>query len=149
MIHNRRQVLRSIAAGACTFALRRGLAQTASKPQGIELTPGPFSATRDSLNTYTMPSWFADAKFGIWSHWGPQSAVGFGDWYARIMYEQGSAQYEYHLKNFGHPSQVGFKDTIPLFTADKWDPDHLIDLYVKAGAKYFLSMGVHHDNYDM
>jgi alpha-L-fucosidase len=65
------------------------------------------------------------------------------------MYIQGSEQYEYHLKRFGHPSKVGYKDLIPLFTADRWDPDHLMDLYVKAGAKYFFSMGVHHDNFDM
>ena len=65
------------------------------------------------------------------------------------MYIQGSPQYEYHLKTYGHPSKVGYKDLIPLFKADKWDPEHLMDLYVKAGAKYFVSMGVHHDNFDM
>ena len=58
-------------------------------------------------------------------------------------------QYEYHLKTYGHPSKTGYKDLIPLFKGDKWDPEHLMDLYVKAGAKYFVSMGVHHDNYDM
>ena len=65
------------------------------------------------------------------------------------MYEEGSAQYKYHLNRFGPQSKTGYKDLIPLFTADKWDPDHLMDLYVKAGAKYFFSMGVHHDNYDL
>ncbi len=115
----------------------------------LPLTSGPFQATRGSLDAYRVPEWFRDAKFGIWSHWGPQSGVEDGDWFARNMYIQGSPQYEYHLKTYGHPSKVGYKDLIPLFKGDKWDPEHLMDLYVKAGAKYFVSMGVHHDNFDM
>ncbi len=118
-------------------------------PDGIEVTPGAYLGTRASLKAYTVPDWFGDAKFGIWSHWGPQSAVGDGDWYARNMYMEGSAQYKYHVQRFGPQSKVGYKDVIPLFTADRWDPEHLMDLYAKAGAKYFFSMGVHHDNYDM
>jgi alpha-L-fucosidase len=72
-----------------------------------------------------------------------------GDWYARNMYIQGSPQYEYHVKTYGHPSKVGFKDLIPLFKGSKWDPERLMELYSKAGARYFVSMGVHHDNFDM
>jgi len=52
-------------------------------------------------------------------------------------------------KNYGHPSTNGYKDIIPLWKAEKWDPDALMALYVKAGAKYFVSMGVHHDNFDL
>jgi alpha-L-fucosidase len=115
----------------------------------LPLTSGPFKATRGSLDAYRVPEWFRDAKFGIWSHWGPQSGVEDGDWFARNMYIQGTPQYEYHLKTYGHPSKTGYKDLVPLFKGDKWDPEHLMDLYVKAGAKYFVSMGVHHDNYDM
>jgi alpha-L-fucosidase len=127
--------------------MRRLLAQ--GVPNGVEVTPGKFTGTRPSLKSYTIPDWFADAKFGIWAHWGPQSAVGDGDWYARNMYMQGSPQNLYHVQRFGPPSKVGYKDLVPLFTADRWDPDHLMDLYARAGAKYFFSMGVHHDNFDM
>jgi alpha-L-fucosidase len=120
---------------------------------GIELgslvAAGPFEATRTSLRAYEIPEWFRDAKFGIWAHWGPQSAVEAGDWYARNMYIEGSGQYAYHLKTYGHPSKFGFKDTIPAWKAEKFDPDHLMDLYKKAGAKYFMTMGVHHDNFDL
>lgn len=123
------------------------LAQNANRD--IDMKLGLFSNTRESLKAYVIPEWFADAKFGIWSHWGPQSAVGEGDWYARRMYIEGEPQYEYHVKRFGPQSRVGYKDLIPLFTADRWDPEHLMDLYAKAGAKYFFSMGVHHDNYDL
>src|SRR5580693_7022916 len=105
-----------------------------------------FEATRESLRAYQIPEWFRDAKFGIWAHWGPQSAIEAGDWYARNMYIQGSDQYEYHTETYGHPSKIGYKDLVPMFTAEKWDPEHLLDLYTKAGAKYFVTMGVHHDN---
>jgi alpha-L-fucosidase len=109
----------------------------------------PFEATRESLKQYQVPEWFRDAKFGIWAHWGPQSAPEDGDWYARNMYMQGSAQYKYHVATYGHPTKFGFKDVIPTWKGDKFDPDHLVGLYKKAGAKYFVSMGVHHDNFDL
>jgi len=137
----RRQALQLIASAAPAFAARGALAQA--------ITPGKYANTRASLATYETPAWFGDAKFGIWSHWGPQSAVGDGDWYARNMYIEGSPQYDYHVKRFGPQSKFGYKDCIPLFTADKWDPEHLMSLYQKAGAKYFFSMGVHHDGFDM
>jgi len=108
-----------------------------------------FQPTRTSLHSYRVPEWFRDAKFGIWSHWGPQSAIEDGDWYARLMYMQGTEQYQHHLTNYGHPSKVGYKDLVGIWHANKWDPDHLMSLYKKAGAKYFVSMGVHHDNFDL
>lgn len=148
----RRKALRFIGGAIPTLAMRPGaFAQAAATPagNGIDVTPGRYAADRASLKSWSIPDWFADAKFGIWAHWGPQSAVGDGDWYARKMYMEGSPQYEYHLKRFGPQSKVGYKNLVPLFTADRWDPDHLIGLYQKAGAKYFVSMGVHHDNYDM
>ncbi|HVN04750.1 MAG TPA: alpha-L-fucosidase [Bryobacteraceae bacterium] len=109
----------------------------------------PFTATRASLREYQVPEWFRDAKFGIWAHWGPQSAAEDGDWYARNMYIQGSEQYKYHVATYGHPSKFGFKDVIQTWRGDRFDADHLVSLYKKAGAKYFVSMGVHHDNFDL
>ena len=141
----RRQALKLVSAAAPAFAFHSPVALADSLP----IASGPFQGTRESLAAYRVPEWFADAKFGIWSHWGPQSAIGDGDWYARTMYIQGSDQYNYHVKTYGHPSKVGYKDLIPQFKAARWDPDHLMDLYVKAGAKYFFSMGVHHDNFDL
>ncbi len=133
-------------------ALKPGLQLAAAQhepPPGIEIQSGPFEGSRASLTKYQTPEWFRDAKFGIWAHWGPQSAVEQGDWYARNMYMQGSRQNLYHCEHYGHPSKFGFKDTIPAWKAEDFDPAHLIDMYKKAGAKYFMSMGVHHDNFDM
>jgi alpha-L-fucosidase len=108
-----------------------------------------LEGTRESLKSYRAPQWFQDAKFGIWAHWGPQSAPEDGDWYARNMYMEGSPQYKFHVEKYGPQSKVGFKDVVATFQAERWDPEHLMDLYQKAGAKYFVSMGVHHDNFDM
>ncbi len=112
------------------------------------LAAGPFQPTWESLQQYQIPAWFADAKFGIWAHWGPQSAPGQGDWYAFNMYHPGSATYEYHLHHYGHPSQFGFKDIIPLWQAEKFDPDALAALYKNAGARYLVALANHHDNFD-
>jgi alpha-L-fucosidase len=114
-----------------------------------EIAAGPFASTAGSLRQYQTPDWFRDAKFGIWAHWGPQSVPRQGDWYARNMYLPGHPQYLHHLRTSGHPSEHGYKDIIPLWKAEKWDPEKLMALYAKAGAKYFVSMGVHHDNFDL
>lgn len=123
--------------------------RAATQEGSPEIQPGPFLGTRESLRQYRVPDWFRDAKFGIWAHWGPQSAPEYGDWYARNMYIEGHRQYKYHLQKYGHPSRFGFKDVIPTWKAEQFDPDHLMQLYKKAGAKYFVSMGVHHDNFDL
>lgn len=124
-------------------------AEASSANPDLSIIPGPFKGTRESLREWRIPDWYRDAKFGIWAHWGPQSSVEYGDWYARNMYLQGQKQYEYHVKVYGHPTKVGYKDVIPLWKADKFDPHHLLQLYKKAGAKYFCSMAVHHDGFDL
>src|SRR5262245_5507154 len=93
-------------------AMTGGLA-VAPRAVCAEKSPA-FEPTWESLQKYRCPNWFRDAKFGIWSHWGPQGAPMEGDWYARNMYIQGTRQYEHHLKMYGHPSQFGYKDIIPL-----------------------------------
>jgi alpha-L-fucosidase len=113
----------------------------------MSVTDGPFKPTDESLCQYKYPEWFRDAKFGFWAHWGPQAVPRQGDWYAKKMYQEGSPDYKYHIEHYGHPSQFGYKDIIPLWKAEKWDPDKLMALYKKTGAKYFVSMGSHHDNF--
>jgi len=106
-----------------------------------------FKPTDESLSAYKYPDWFRDAKFGIWSHWGPQAVPRQGDWYAKNMYMEGSAQNKYHVSHYGTPSKFGYKDIIPLWKAEKWNPEQLMALFKKAGAKYFVSMASHHDNF--
>lgn len=112
------------------------------------IAPGHFQPTWDSLKQYRAPEWFRDAKFGMWAHWSAQCVPEAGDWYARNMYMQGSRQYKHHLDHYGHPTQTGFMEIDHIWKAEHWQPEELIDLYVKAGAKYFMALAVHHDNFD-
>lgn len=110
---------------------------------------GKFKPTWQSLEDYQVPEWFHNAKFGIWAHWGPQCVEGTGDWMARSMYMEGTREYKYHVEHYGHPSEFGFKDILPLFKAEKWEPDKLVAFYKKIGARYFFALGNHHDNFDL
>lgn len=106
-----------------------------------------FEASFESLREFECPEWLANAKLGIWSHWGPQSVPMCGDWYARHMYVQGSPQYLYHIRHYGHPSVFGYKDICALWKAENFNADELMELYYKAGARYFIAQATHHDNF--
>ena len=143
---NRRSFL---AGGIAVPALSR-MARNCNDSQFFrgDIPPGPFLPFWESLKSYRCPDWFRDAKFGIWAHWDPQCVPEQGDWYARNMYIQGSRQYEYHVKHYGHPSKFGYKDICHLWKAERWDPEDLIRRYKRAGAEYMVALATHHDNYD-
>jgi alpha-L-fucosidase len=118
---------------------------TSSEP----IAAGPYKADWKSLeDQYQVPDWFRDAKFGIWAHWSAQCVPEQGDWYARKMYIEGDPDYKYQIAHYGHPSKVGFKDIDHIWHAENWDADKLMDLYKRAGAKYFCALANHHDNFD-
>jgi alpha-L-fucosidase len=143
-----RRIARSLAGFFAIVCLAsQGLAAPEVKAPAI--APGPFDSSWQSLDKYECPEWFRDAKFGIWSHWGPQAVPGQGDWYARRLYIEGTKAYDWHVKNIGHPSEIGYRAIPPMWKAEKFDPDALMQKYARAGAKYFVSMAVHHDNYDL
>ncbi len=116
---------------------------------GEKIMKGPFQPNWDSLQQFKTPEWFRDAKFGMWAHWGPQCQPEAGDWYARGMYQEGSDKYKFHLEKYGHPSKFGFKDVINEWKAENWNPEELVSLYKSAGAKYFMALANHHDNFDL
>jgi alpha-L-fucosidase len=117
-------------------------------PEGFGVIDGPFKPNLESLSAFKIPDWYRDAKFGIWAHWGPQCQPEMGDWYAQKMYQFKHPDYEFQVKNYGHPSKAGFKEVCNSWKADQWDPDYLIGLYKKAGAKFFMALANHHDNFD-
>ena len=115
----------------------------------LKVADGQYPADWKGISRiYTVPAWWREAKFGAWAHWDPQSMPEQGDWYARGMYMEGHSQYNYHIKNFGHPSEYGYKDICHNWVIDRWNPEELMDLFVEMGARYFVAMGVHHDNFD-
>ena len=139
----RRKLMKSLAAAATVTPFAhpaRAFSRTAAD--------GTFQPTWDSLKQYKVPEWFRDAKFGIWAHWSAQCVPENGDWYAREMYIQGSRHYEHHLKHYGHPTKFGFMEIDNLWKAEQWQPEQLMQLYVNAGARYFMSLANHHDNFD-
>ncbi|HEV2498289.1 MAG TPA: alpha-L-fucosidase [Terriglobia bacterium] len=109
---------------------------------------GPYQPTWDSLLQYECPEWYRDAKFGIWNHWSPQCVPEDGDWYARQMYMDGSVQNIFQNAHYGPPSRFGYKDLCAQWTLLNWEPSELMDLYVQAGAKLFVSLANHHDGFD-
>lgn len=113
-------------------------------------TAAPLAADWDALiRGFTCPAWFRDAKFGVWSHWGPQSVPGQGDWYARYMYQQGHPSYLYHCRTYGHPSVFGYKDIVQRWRAEKFDAESLVGFFAENGAKYFMGQAAHCDNFDL
>ena len=116
----------------------------------IPIADGPFEPTWESIekNYPGEPAWLREAKFGIWVHFGPQSAGESGDWYARNLYKPGRA-YDNHLKRYGHPTEVGYKEVLRDWNPTKLDPEKLTKIYEDAGARFLMIQGVHHDNYDL
>ncbi len=111
---------------------------------------GPFRADWESLQKYEVPEWYRDAKFGIFIHWGLYSVPAFGDeWYPRDMYREGSDEYKYHIATYGPQDKFGYKDFIPLFKAEKFDPAAWARLFKEAGAKYVVPVFEHHDGFAM
>ncbi len=107
-------------------------------------------ANWESLKKYECPEWFRDAKFGIFIHWGVYSVPAFGnEWYPRNMYLKGSEEFKYHLEKYGPQNKFGYKDFIPLFTAEKFNADQWVELFKKSGAKYIVPVAEHHDGFAM
>jgi alpha-L-fucosidase len=125
-----------------------GLSAPLWLPRRSDSRSDRFQPSWESLAHYTVPDWFRDAKFGVWAHWSAQCVPEQGDWYARLMYIQGQPAYDHHVKTYGHPSRVGFMEIDNLWRAEAWEPDELMALYRNAGAKYFMALANHHDNFD-
>ncbi len=111
---------------------------------------GPFQQDWASLKKYEVPTWFRDAKFGIFIHWGVYSVPAFGnEWYPRNMYQQGSSEYKHQIATYGPETQFGYKDFIPKFTAAHFDPQAWAKLFKAAGARYVIPVAEHHDGFAM
>ena len=111
---------------------------------------GPFQPDWESLQRYEVPDWYKDAKFGIFIHWGVYSVPAFSnEWYPRNMYEPGSDAYKHHIATHGPQDKFGYKDFVPMFKAERYDPAAWAELFKKAGAKYVVPVAEHHDGFAM
>lgn len=111
---------------------------------------GAYRADFESLEKYQVPEWYKDAKFGIFIHWGVYSVPSFGsEWYPRNMYIRDSKEYKHHIDTYGSPDKFGYKDFIPMFKAEQFDPSAWARLFKEAGAKYVVPVAEHHDGFAM
>jgi len=111
---------------------------------------GPFRPDWESLQSYEAPEWYKDAKFGIFIHWGVYSVPAFSsEWYPRNMYEPGFEAYKHHIATYGTHDKFGYKDFVPMFKAEHYDPAAWAELFKKAGAKYVVPVAEHHDGFAM
>ena len=108
------------------------------------VAPGPFRPTWESVReNYRVPGWFLDAKFGVFMHWGVYAVPGYhNEWYEKHMY---AIYVDWHARNFGPQDKFGYKDFIPLFTCEKFDPAEWAALFKKSGARYVVPTAEHHD----
>jgi alpha-L-fucosidase len=113
----------------------------------VPMAPGPFRATWDSIQAnYKYPQWFADAKFGLFMHWGLYSVPAHGnEWYEKHMYAGGDLAW--HTQHFGSPLKFGYKDFIPLFTQAQFNADDWAKLFKDSGARFVVPTAEHHDNF--
>ncbi len=111
---------------------------------------GRYKDTWASLQQYRVPDWYRDAKFGIFIHWGIFSVPAFAnEWYSRNMYIQGTPEFEHHVKTYGPQDKFGYKDFLPMFKAEKFDPAAWARLFREAGAQYVVPVAEHHDGFQM
>lgn len=114
------------------------------------IAEGPFQSTWQSLKHYSVPDWYQDAKFGIFIHWGVYSVPAFGnEWYPRNMYLQESDEYKHHVETYGTQKDFGYKDFIPMFKAENYDPDYWAEIFRQSGARYIVPVAEHHDGFAM
>jgi alpha-L-fucosidase len=111
---------------------------------------GPFRPDWESLQKYEVPEWYKDAKFGIFIHWGVYSVPAFGnEWYPRNMYNEGTDEFKHHIATYGPQDKFGYKDFIPMFKAEHFDPAAWAKLFKDSGAKYVVPVAEHHDGFAM
>ncbi|MDP3129716.1 MAG: alpha-L-fucosidase, partial [Bacillota bacterium] len=111
---------------------------------------GRYKDSWESLRGYPAPTWYKNAKFGIFIHWGVYSVPAYGnEWYPRNMYIEGTAEFAHHIKTWGEHRAFGYKDFIPLFKAERFDADAWMRLFKEAGARYVMPVAEHHDGFQM
>ncbi len=111
---------------------------------------GPYKPDWESLKSVPIPEWYLDGKFGIFIHWGLYSVPAFGnEWYPRNMYRADTPEFRHHVATYGPQAQFGYKDFIPRFTAEKYDPAAWAELFRRAGARFVVPVAEHHDGFPM
>ncbi|MCT2585530.1 alpha-L-fucosidase [Actinophytocola gossypii] len=143
----RRTLLAGSAAAAGIGTLSPTIATAATAPRRW------YEPTWESLDTHPLPSWFDDAKLGIFIHWGVFSVPAwaprgeYAEWYPSAMRNPNNPTHAYHRRTYG--ADFAYRDFIPMFRAERWDPAEWVDLFAAAGARYVVPVGTHHDGFPL
>jgi alpha-L-fucosidase len=133
-----------------TFLKAAGIAAASLGAPGLGHAAERYELSWSSLARHQTPAWFADAKFGIYFHWGIYSVPAFdNEWYSRNMYIPGSRANKFHNLVYGPPAKFGYKDFIPMFHAEKFNPEEWAELLRKSGAKFAGPVSEHADGFSM
>ena len=117
--------------------------------------------TWDELFSILVPEWYRDSKFGIYTYWGVYSVPAFStgrassDKYSMTMYIPLPSErrflgiHEYHVAQYGDLHQFGYKDFLPLWKAERWDPDYWADLLLESWTRFVELNAEHHDSFPL
>ncbi|MBX7256052.1 MAG: alpha-L-fucosidase [Candidatus Hydrogenedentes bacterium] len=110
-----------------------------------------YEPTWESLDTRPLPQWFADAKFGIFIHWGLYSVPSWGpkdqyaEWYWNHMQDKNGETWKFHEKTYG--ADFKYQDFVPMFQAELFNPDEWANVFKRSGAKYIVLTSKHHEGF--
>jgi len=139
-------------------------------PHPAAQSPAPYSPTLESLNRHPLPAWYADAKLGIFVHWGLYSVPGwaplvhpnhdftnedyiknnpYAEWYLNTLRIPGSATAAYHREHYG--ANYDYYNFAATFDKEikEWNPDTWAKIFHDAGAKYVVLTTKHHDGFTL
>lgn len=113
-----------------------------------------FTPAWESLNKHEVaPQWFADAKLGVYFHWGVYNVPANGnEWYGRWMYINdregwGGDLYDYHTQSYGRAKH--YHDFIPEWKGEQFNAKEWVDLFENLGAKFIGTIAEHHDGFSL
>jgi alpha-L-fucosidase len=132
--------------------------------------PAHYEPTLESLNRHPLPRWYADAKLGIFIHWGLYSVPGwaplvhpnhdftsqdyidnnpYAEWYLNSMRLETSPTHAYHLKHYG--ADYDYYNFAEVFNREsaKWNPEMWAKVFHDAGAKYVVLTSKHHEGFTL
>ncbi|MGJ8679096.1 alpha-L-fucosidase [Paraglaciecola sp.] len=145
-------MIKSILCSICVLLLVG--CYTTNKVESVKLEhqdgENPYQADWSSVKKHQTPDWFLNAKFGIYFHWGPYTVPAHKtEWYSIWMYQEGHPIRKHHEQTYGPLDEFGYKDFIPMFTADKFDPQEWAALFKQAGAQFAGPVTEHADGFAM
>jgi len=121
--------------------------------ENMSIAEKKYEPTWESLKNNKIPQWLRDGKFGIYTHWGVYAVHGMGPngtWYANAVYRnQNGWQRKHFEESYGPLTEKGYKDLIPMFTAENFDADEWADLFKRSGARFAGPVAEHHDGFAM